>query len=124
MADANKHQRVIVLDDPLLKSMVLKKGEIVEKGRAISKQQEELAKQHEKLGSDLEALTGNLNSHKLDIIHRTQKLAKKLLTEFEIPVTTELRDGKLVLIVSDALGEFQESFKSFDKWKEPVPRKK
>ena len=124
MADANKHQRVIVLDDPLLKSMVLKKGEIVEKGRAISKQQEELAKQHEKLGSDLEALTGNLNSHKLDIIHRTQKLAKKLLTEFEIPVTTELRDGKLVLVVSDALGEFQESFKSFDKWKEPVPRKK
>ena len=124
MADANKHKRVIVLDDPLLKSMVLKKGEIVEKGRAISKQQEELAKQHEKLGSDLEALTGNLNSHKLDIIHRTQKLAKKLLTEFEIPVTTELRDGKLVLIVSDALGEFQESFKSFDKWKEPVPRKK
>ena len=124
MADANKHQRVIVLDDPLLKSMVLKKGEIVEKGRAISKQQEELAKQHEKLGSDLEALTGNLNSHKLDIIRRTQKLAKKLLTEFEIPVTTELRDGKLVLVVSDALGEFQESFKSFDKWKEPVPRKK
>ena len=124
MADANKHQRVIVLDDPLLKSMVLKKGEIVEKGRAISKQQEELAKQHEKLGSDLEALTGNLNSHKLDIIHRTQKLAKKLLTEFEIPVTTELRDGKLVPVVSDALGEFQESFKSFDKWKEPVPRKK
>ena len=124
MAAENKHQRVIVLDDPLLKSMVLKKGEIVEKGRAISKQQEELAKQHEKLGSDLEALTGNLNSHKLDIIHRTQKLAKKLLTEFEIPVTTELRDGKLVLVVSDALGEFQESFKSFDKWKEPVPRKK
>ena len=124
MADANKHQRVIVLDDPLLKSMVLKKGEIVEKGRAISKQQEELAKQHEKLGTDLEALTGELNNHKLDIIRRTQKLAKKLLTEFEIPVTTELRDGKLVLVVSDALGEFQESFKSFDKWKEPVPRKK
>ena len=124
MAAENKHQRVIVLDDPLLKSMVLKKGEIVEKGRAISKQQEELAKQHEKLGTDLEALTGELNNHKLDIIRRTQKLAKKLLTEFEIPVTTELRDGKLVLIVSDALGEFQESFKSFDKWKEPVPRKK
>ena len=124
MAAENKHQRVIVLDDPLLKSMVLKKGEIVEKGRAISKQQEELAKQHEKLGTDLEALTGELNNHKLDIIRRTQKLAKKLLTEFEIPVTTELRDGKLVLVVSDALGEFQESFKSFDKWKEPVPRKK
>jgi len=52
-----------------------------------------------------------------------QKLAKAFLTDFEIPVTTEIREGKLVLMVTDALAEFQDSFRRFDKWSEPVPRK-
>lgn len=116
-----KHQRVIDLDDTLLRDMVVQKAEMVEQGRAISKQQEELAKQHEKLGKDLEALTAKLNNQKLNIIRRTQKLAKTVLSEFEIPVTTELRDGKVVLIVTDALTEFKDRFNDFDKWREPVP---
>ena len=65
-----------------------------------------------------------VNSKKLDIMKRVEKLTKKEVTEFEIPVTTEIQDGQLVLVVTNALAEFQESFKTFDKFKEPVPRKK
>jgi hypothetical protein len=120
---ADKHQREISLDDALLLEMVQQKGELVEKGRAISKQMAELAKQHEKLNDDITAAMTELNNKKLDIFKRVEKLAKGLLTEFEIPVTTEIKDGKLVLIATEALEEFKESFKTFDKWHEPVPRK-
>ncbi len=120
----SKHDRVIELEDELLLSMVQQKGEMVEQGRAISKQMEDLAKQHEKLTKDMEALTGKLNNHKLGIFRRVHKLAKNQLAEFEIPVTTEIRKGKLVLVVTDALSEFKETFAGFDKWREPVPQKK
>lgn len=121
--DVDKNQREIPLDDELLLKMVQQKGEMVEKGRAISKQMEELAKQHEKLNDEITALMAKVNNHKLDIFKRVEKLAKNEVGEFEIPVTTEIRDGKLVLIVTEALEEFKDSFKRFDKWREPVPRK-
>jgi hypothetical protein len=120
---ADKHQREIPLDDALLLSMVQQKGEMVERGRTISKQAEELAAQHQKLCDDLNALAVEVNNKKLDIFKRVEKLAKKLVGEFEIPVTTDIKDGKLVLIVTEALEEFKDSFKSFDKWHEPVPKK-
>jgi hypothetical protein len=118
-----KNDRAIPLDDKLLLSMVEQKGEMVEGGRAISKQMEELQKQHTKLADDMTAQMAKVNKKKLEIFKRVEKLAKKFLGEFEIPVTTEIQDGKVVLIVTDALAEFQESFKTFDKFNEPVPRK-
>jgi hypothetical protein len=121
---ANDNNRKILLDDKLLLTMVQQKGELVERGRAISQQMEEHAKQHELLNDQLTDLMATTNAKKLDIFKRVEKLTKKQLTEFEIPVTTEIQeDGQLVLIVTDALAEFQASFKTFDKFKEPVPRK-
>jgi hypothetical protein len=120
---ADKFQRQIPLDDALLLGMVRKKGEIVEKGRAVAKAMEELAKQHEKLLAQHNELMNDANNLKLDIIRRVQRLAAGLLTEFEIPVTTEEKDGKVVLLATEALEEFKDSFKGFDKWKHAVPKK-
>jgi hypothetical protein len=89
MAD-DKHTRVIPLDDKLLLSMVTQKGEMVEKGRALAKAMEALAKQHEKLHDEMTAITAEVTNKKLDIFKRVEKLAKKLVGEFEIPVTTEI----------------------------------
>lgn len=124
MARTDKYQRIIPLDDKLLFSMVQQKSEMVEKGRAISKQLEELAARHEALNTELTSLTAEVTAKKIDIFKRVEKLAKGQLTEFEIPVTTDIQDGTLVLLVSDALSEFHDTFKTFDKWHEPVPRKK
>jgi hypothetical protein len=118
-----KNDRAIPLDDKLLLSMVEQKGEMVESGRAISKQMEEMQKQHAKLGDDMTALMAEVNKKKVAIFKRVEKLAKKQLGEFDIPVTTDIQDGKLVLVVTDALAEFKDSFNTFDKFKEPVPRK-
>jgi predicted secreted acid phosphatase len=122
-AKAPTYERVIPLDDNLLLDLVKQKGEMVDQGRAIATQMEDLAKQHDKLNTEQTALITKVTNKKLDIFKRVEKLAKPLLGEFEIPVTTEIRDGKVVLIVTDALTEFRDSFKRFDKWKEPVPKK-
>jgi hypothetical protein len=120
---ADKFQREIVLDDKILLKQVQKKGELVEKGRAVARAMEDLATQHQKLLKEHNELMVETNNVKLDIIRRTQKLSHGLLGEFELPVTTELRNGKVVFIVTDGLEEFKESFKGFDKWKQAIPRK-
>jgi hypothetical protein len=120
---AKDNNRVIPLDDKLLLRMVEEKGALVEQGRSISRQMEDLMKQTDKLSNASNDLAAKITNKKLDIFERVEKLAKKLLGEFEIPITTEIRDGQVVLLVTDALAEFQESFKKFDKFKEPVPRK-
>lgn len=120
---ADKIQREIVLEDKILLKMVQEKGALVEQGRAVARAMEDLAKQHEKLMSQHNELMNTTNNKKLDIIRRTQKVAHGLLSEYELPVTTEIRDGKVVLIVTDGLEEFKGSFKGFDKWKQAVPRK-
>lgn len=123
MAENNKYTRIIPLDDPSLLALVEKKGKLVAEGRAISLDMEALAKQHEDLGKQVANKADELNHLKRKIFKKVEYSAKKLLAEYEIPVTTEIRDGKLVLVVTDALSEFQDSFKTFDKWHEPVPRK-
>ena len=122
MADANnKYEREIALEDGLLLSMVQQKGEMVEKGRAIARQMTELQTKIEQLSKEMEPLTQRVVKIKVEIFKRLQKLAGKQLSEFEIPITTDLRDGKIVLRVSDSLAEFKDTFKTFDKFGEPVP---
>src|SRR4051812_42458257 len=121
---ADNYQRDIVLDDALLLARVTKKGGRVEEGDSVSRQAEELAKQHETVLEKLTAHAEQVNNLNLNVMPRTEKLAKKQLTEFDIPVTTVLQDGKVVLQVTEALEEFKGSFKSFDKWHQPVPRRK
>jgi len=91
---AKTNDRVIPLDDKLLLSLVKEKADMVEKGRVVSKEMAEVQKQFDRLNNSLADLMASVNNKKLDIFKRVEKLAKHLLTEFEIPVTTEIRDGK------------------------------
>lgn len=120
----DKHQREIPLEDKRVFAMVEEKGVLVAEGREISRQMEELAKQHEALATKLNMKSAVVNKVKLKIIKAIERTIKPQLGEFDIPVTTEIKDGKLVVIVSDALSEFRETFSRFDPFKEPVPRKK
>jgi hypothetical protein len=124
MADAKKYERDIIIEDKLLLSMVVQKGEMVEKGRAIARQMQELTKQMELLQKDMAPLTEQVIKHKRSIFDRLKKLVGRDLAEFEIPVNADVRDGKVVLTVSDALGEFQDNLRSIDKFKEAVPLKR
>ncbi|TQF41167.1 hypothetical protein UNPF46_08585 [Bradyrhizobium sp. UNPF46] len=119
----DKFQRVIPIDDAQLRQWVEEKGALVEKGRGFAREMEELAKQHERALEAMTELTTKITALKRNIFRRVEKKTKDLLTEFEIPVTTEIRDGQLVLLATDALAEFQDTFKRFDKWHEPVPRR-
>jgi hypothetical protein len=121
---AKNNDRVIELNDPHLLKLVEEKGALVEEGRAISRQMEAATKQHEELNNKQMAVMAKVTNKKLDIFKRLEKVAKSQIGEFEIPVTTEMREGKLVLVITDALAEFQQSFKTFNKFKQAVPRKK
>jgi hypothetical protein len=121
---ADKYQREIPIEDAELLAMVEEKGRLVEGGRQLATEMEALAKQHEKLMEAMTEQTTKVNDIKLRIINRVREIAEAELTEFELPVTTEIKDGKVQLIVTEGLEEFKESFKSFDKWRQPVPRKK
>jgi hypothetical protein len=120
---ADKFQREIPLDDPELFAMVEEKGRLVTGGRQLASEMEALAKQHEKLLEAMTEQTTKVNDIKLQIIARVREIAGAQLAEFELPVTTEIKDGKVHLIVTDGLEEFKDSFKGFDKWRQPVPRK-
>jgi hypothetical protein len=115
--------RTIPLDDSLLFAMVEQKGTLVEEGRALAKKIEDAAAVVEKLESQMESIVAKVNKQKLSIMKRIEKLTRSLLGEFDIPVTTEIRDGKVVLLVTDAMAEFRNTFSKFNKYSEPVPRK-
>ena len=112
---------MIVLDDPKLLEMIKQKAEFVEQGRSISRMQTDLQTQMDKLSQDMASLTGKVIAHKRKIFQRIKKLVRNELSEYEIPLNTDLRDGKPVLVVTDALQEFKETFAGFDKFTEPVP---
>lgn len=119
----NPINRVIPLDDSLLFAMVEQKGVFVEEGRALSQKIEDATAVVEKLEAEQESLIAKVTKQRLNIMKRLEKLTKHTLGEFDIPVTTEIRDGKLVLLITDAMAEFRQTFSKFNKFSDPVPRK-
>lgn len=113
--------REIVLEDAKLFEMVEEKGKLVEEGRAHAKRAEELAKEHEKCVTHMNMVAGKLDRHKRKIIARVERAAKDLIGEYEVPVTTEIKDGKLVLIVADSLAEFKDQFSKINKFQQAPP---
>lgn len=125
MADANKYQRVIEIDDADLRTLIEEKGKIVESGRGISRELEAIMEQHQKLTDELTSKAGKVGTLARKIFKRVKKLAAHQLGEWEMPITTQIRDGKVVLIVQDALAEFQDEFKARDKFSAPsAPRRR
>lgn len=116
---AAKHERIIELDNESLRALVVSKGEIVEQGRALARELQSLQEQFGVVKKKLEEKTEKVGVISREIIKKVQRVAGKHINEWEIPITTEIRDGKLVLIVSDALEEFKDEFKSHDKYAAP-----
>jgi hypothetical protein len=121
---ADKFQREIPLDDAALFALVEQKGQLVEGGRQLATDMEALSKQHEKLMEAMTEQTTKVNDLKRQIIKRVREIADTQLGEFELPVTTEIKDGKVILLATDGLEEFKDSFRGFDKWRQALPRKK
>lgn len=121
MEETNTTERQVIIDDADLIAMVTKKGEMVEKGRALSREMERLAKEHEAVHNEQKDLITEVNILKLDIIRRLHEVAAHHVGEFEVPVTTDLKDGQIVFTIADAKAEFENQFKKFDKWKEAQP---
>lgn len=123
MADG-KFQRVIEIDDAELRVLIEDKAKIVESGRALSRELQSIQEQHERLTAKLTEMAGDVGVKARKIFKRIRKLANHQLAEWEMPITTEIRDGKVVLIVSDALEEFKSDFKAQDKFQAPSAPKK
>jgi len=123
--EKSKFEREIVIDDTKLVDLVTQKGVLVDEGREMAKQMESLAKQHQALLDKQNGLITKVNKIKIDIVRNVKRLIGKELTEFEVPVTTNLVDGKVVFLCADTLGEYKESFSKIDKWREArTPTKK
>ena len=118
-------KREIELEDKELFELAQKKEELVIKGRDVNKEAEDLAKQHEKKVEEIRKIAKQIDRLKqYKIIPRTVKLVKDKLEEYEIPVTTLIKDGKLILQIEDVLEEFKQRFKSVDKFEAITPTKK
>jgi|GEM_PF-3125007 len=124
-ADAKQFQRIIELPDAELLALVKEKGQIVEAGRGISRRMQDLVEQHEKLSQEMAVQAGKGGTVARRIFKRIKKLTKGQLTEWEMPLTTEIRDGKVVLIVEDSLETFKAEFRGHDKFgAHQAPKKK
>ncbi len=120
-----KYNREIVIDDKALVTLVEEKGAIVEEGRGLAERMGELAKEHEQLLAKQNQLISKANKVKIDIVRKCEKLVGDQLTEFEVPVTTNLKDGKVVFVCADTKAEWEEAFKEINKWQSArVPTKK
>ena len=120
-----KYNREIVLDDKSLLTLVEKKGKIVEKGRGLAKEMEELAQKHGKLLDEQNKLIKKANKVKIDIVRKCEKLVGDQLSEYEVPVTTDIRDGKVVFTCTDTMAEWKDTFGKMNKWQTArVPTKK
>lgn len=114
-------ERTVEIEDAELLELVTKKGEMVEEGRGFAREMERLAEEHKAVHEKLNEKGVEVDELKRKIIARLKDVAGHHVGEFEVPVTTSLKDGKIVFTIADAKAEFENSFKSFDKWKEAQP---
>ena len=98
-------QRVIKIEDKALKDLVIKKGEIVEKGRNHYKKMMELNEEGNAIAEERGVLVGQ-------IIKATGELLKdEPMSEFEVATTTDIVDGVVQVYVIDRVEQFKENLK-------------
>lgn len=112
--------RTIVLEDSSLKTLVEERDALLEEAGVFVREMEEAAEKHKKANEALIKKARKIDDVKMRIIKKTEKAAKDLLGEFEIPITTILEDGKVLLKVNDAVEEFKARFKKHNKFEVPV----
>lgn len=112
-------EKIKELSDSKLRSMVEEKMRLVNEGRITAKEVEEVAKKHKALVEENQSRMNEINGLKYKIIQRLKKVVE--LDKYEFPITTEIKDGKLILKTENALDDFNEAMEKIDKWKNPSP---
>ena len=118
--ETNTHARTIEFDSPEILALVEKKMELVKEGRAMNDEALALAEQHQKLVEGIATRADEIRNIQLDIIPLVKDICIKeeLLSEYEVPMTTDIENGKLVLKVEDQMAMFTTKFNSVDKFGE------
>lgn len=113
-------KRLIELQNAPMKKLVEQKQALVAKGAKAQEEAEEIVKQHEKKVEEIKKVADDIRKNQNKIISLVKKDCEKkdLLTDYEVPLTTEVKDGQLLLTVEDQLEMFKDRMDGVDKFKE------
>lgn len=115
-----KHERVIEFESKEVRELVEKKLELVTEGRKLNDEALEVAQKHQELVEKITDIAGEIRDIQHKIIPMMKDICEEqnLLEEYEVPMTTDLKDGKLILRVEDQMQHFIDRFNSSDKFGE------
>jgi hypothetical protein len=104
-------ERVIKIENKEIFDLVSKKGELVDKGRAMAQEMEDLGKKFAEMQEELKELGGEVDAVRGEIIPLVEQAIKELdLSEYEIYENTSIEDGQLQIKVVDKMEEFKAKF--------------
>jgi hypothetical protein len=120
----NNFKREITFENKKIRELVEKKLELVVAGREVNEEAMKIAEQHSELVKKIEKTAEKIREIQVKIIHELKKIEKTLdIEEFELPLTTDIKEGILILEVENVLEAFKKKFVSNDKFLD-VPVKK
>jgi len=120
----NNFKREITFENKKIRELVENKLELVVAGRELNEEAIEIAEQHSELVKKIEKTAEKIREIQVKIIHELKKIEKTLdIEEFELPLTTDIKEGILILEVENVLEAFKKKFVSNDKFLD-VPVKK
>jgi hypothetical protein len=116
------YERVIEVDSDAIRSMIAEKVALAEEGQAYQREAEELEKQHKAIVEKMHDVADKIRTLQVErIMPEVRTLVEDKLTAYEIPTTTEIRDGKTVVVVHDLVELYKERFSDWNKWETPLP---
>lgn len=122
MEKTKSYENIIEVDSEALRSMIAEKVALVEEGQAYQREAEELEKQHKAFVDKMHEVSDKIRSLQVDrIMPEVKTLIADKLTQYEVPITTEIRDGKTIVITHDLVELYKERFDGWDKWATPLP---
>ena len=101
--------RTIIIENKKLKKLIIKKGELVDKGRLLSKEITKLTEERNKLGLEIQKVKDKV----LPIITKMSDNIK--LGEFEDVGNIEIVNDEVVMTVHNALEEFKKRYDEIKK---------
>lgn len=114
---ATNFSRHEVIQDEKLKALALKKEQLVLAGRAKAQELDDLAKRHKEISEEVGEMMEEVNKIKHSILKGIGKHLKKMeLGEYESFLTTEVKEGDLVVTIVDEFKEWNDIYKKKDKF--------
>ena len=114
--------RIIHIEDDDVKSLCNKKLELVKKGTKLNDRALKIAEKHADIVSEINGIADEIRNIQLEIIPKIKEICKKqdILSQYEVPLTTDIQDGNLILKVQDQLEAYRKKLDSIDKFAEVV----